>query len=892
MSFMSVVLLLVAANANPPQIADRYAPGQLIVRLADDCRGQMKPAVNGELSTLGIPALDRLDAEWGVTKIAKTIRDPHPNASAQKYGLDLLYLLTAGPATDVPAMMAAYGQCPEVVSACPNIMRPVCDVPNDPRYSNQWHLAKIQAPGAWDVSHGDTNVRIAVVDEGIDYTHPDIAANVWINGLEDINGNHRFDPYAPPQGDLDGNDNDGNGYIDDVCGYDFQDNDPDPMPLSADDHGTHCWGITDAVTNNDTGIASIGWGCRGLCLRAGYNDQMYLNACIAALYYSVSTNCWVSSHSYGSTQSNTQERDAMQYAVDAGAIVCCAAGNDNNQTLHYPGGYTMVVGVAASDGSDHRASFSCYGTWVDVSSPGVGILSTVNDSAYTTMDGTSMATPMVAGLCALMKSANPSLTNADCLTQLYNACDSMPDPDYRAGLMGAGRINAMKALALGQRCYLTLAGSHVNDPNHNGIPEPGDVCGLTITLANQTGWQTATGVSALLTTADSTVTITKNTATFPSIAGGASADCSADSFVFTVSPSAVPHVVAFEITKTATPPSLAGPDYLHLRVGLPHILLVNDYAGAAIDRWYKEACDSLRVLYDMYSTQTSGAPGSDTLEHYPIVIWYTGLDSTDCVNAACRTALQAYLDNGGKLFISGQNIGQAIGTDPFYTNYLKAQFVTANTTKLFTLGLPGDPIGDGDTIVCGGAGGANNCLSPDGIRPTGGAVPVTIYIGYSDTTVCGGIRYRDGYRLVYFAEPFEAIDHAISRYVQKWTILHRILTFFDEPLPPVAVAEPDTRNPHSAVRTPQFALRIAPNPVAEQARIAFSLDHATTANVRIYDVRGRLVTELVSTSMAAGNHNLNWNLRDISGRRVAEGIYYCTLSTSSESRTAKLLISR
>jgi subtilisin family serine protease len=891
MNFMSVVLLLVAANANPPQIADRYAPGQLIVRLADDCRGAVKPAVNGELSTFGIPALDRLDADWGVAKIMKIIRDPHPNALAQKYGLDLLYLLTAGPATDVPAMMAAYGQCPDVAYTCPNIRHPECDVPNDPRYSSEWHLAKIQAPGAWDVSHGDTNVRIAVVDQGIDYTHPDIAANVWINGPEDINHNHRFDPYAAPQGDLDGIDNDGNGYVDDVCGYDFQGNDPDPMPLAADDHGTHCWGITDAVTNNDTGVASIGWGCRGLCLRAGYGGGIYMAPAIAAIYYAVSTNCWVSSHSYGSTTPYAPEQSAMAYAISSGAIVCCAAGNDNNQTPHYPACYGGgIVAVAASDNLDHRASFSCYGTWVTVSSPGVGIVSTINDSTYASYDGTSMATPMVAGLCALMKSANPSLTNSECLTQLYATCDSMPDPDYRAGRMGAGRINAMKALALGSRCYLTFAGSHVNDPNHNGIPEPGELCGLTITLANQAGWQTANSVSAVLTTADTTVTITKSTATFPSIPGGTSADCSADSFVFTVSPNAIPHIVSFEITKTATPPSLSGPDYLHLQVGMPHILLVNDYASTNIDLWYKSACDSLRVLYDMYSTQASGAPGSDTLEHYPVVVWYTGLDSTNCLSASCRTALQAFLDNGGKLFISGQNIGQAIGTDPFYTNYLKAQFVTGNTGKVYTLGAAGDPIGDGDTIVCGGAGGANNCLSPDGIRPLGGAVGVTTYIGYADTTVCGGIRYGDGYRLVYFAEPFEAIDHAISRYVQKWTILSRILAYFGEPLPPVAVTEPELTT--HLLNTHYSLLTVAPNPIANQARVSFALDHATSAKVRIYDVRGRLVTELVSGNLSAGGHELRWNLRDLSGRRVAGGIYYCALSTPSGARTAKLIISR
>jgi subtilisin family serine protease len=887
MSLMSVVLMLVAANANPAQIAGRYAPGQLIVRLTVDCRGQVNPAINGELSTLGVPALDRLDADWGVTKITKVIRDPHPNASAQKYGLDLLYTLTASQATDVPAMMAAYGQCPEVAFACPNVMRPVCDVPNDPRYSSEWHLAKIQAAGAWDVSHGDTNVRIAVVDQGIDYTHPDIAANVWINGPEDINGNHRFDPYAPPQGDLDGNDNDGNGYIDDVCGYDFQDNDPDPMPLMADDHGTHCFGDANAVTNNDTGVAAIGWGCRGQCLRAGAGGLIYLGPAIAALYYSVSTNCWVSSHSYGSTQSNSQERDAMQYAVDNGAIVCCAAGNDNSQSLHYPGGYAMVVGVAASDQADHRASFSNYGTWVELASPGVAIISTVNDSSYAAFDGTSMATPITAGLCALIKSADPSLTNTQCLDRLYNTCDTMPDADYRAGLLGHGRINAMKALALSQRCYLTLAGSHVNDPNHNGIPEPGDVCGLTITLANQTGWQTATSVSATLTCTDADVTITKNTATFPNIPGGYSTNCAADSFVFSVSSGAIPHRVSFHITKSATPPDLGGPADLPLQVGMPRILLVNDYAATTIDRWYREACDSLRVLYDQYSTQTSGAPSSDTLRHYPVVIWYTGLDSSNCLTAQCRNALQSFLDNSGKLFICGQNIGQAIGSNPFYANYLKAEFVVGNTTKLFTLGLPGDPIGNGDTIVCGGAGGANNCLSPDGIRPTGGALGVTIYKDYSDTTVYGAIRYRDGYRLVYFAEPFEAIDHAISRYVQKWTILRRILTYFDEPLPG-AIAEP-TLAPEAFRVT--GSLTVTPNPIANQARVSFGLDHATSAKVRIYDVHGRLITELVSANLSAGNHELRWNLRDLSGRRVAEGTYYCTLSTPSGARTAKLLIS-
>jgi subtilisin family serine protease len=150
--------------------------------------------------------------------------------------------------------------------------------PDDSSVAFQWGLDTIHAYEAWDISRGTHDVVVAVLDTGIDWNHPDLAANMWVNPGE-IPG--------------DGIDNDGNGYVDDVCGYDFQDNDPDPMPLTADDHGTHCWGITDAVTNNDTGVASIGWGCRGLCLRAGYGGGIYMTPAIAALYYSVSTNCWV-----------------------------------------------------------------------------------------------------------------------------------------------------------------------------------------------------------------------------------------------------------------------------------------------------------------------------------------------------------------------------------------------------------------------------------------------------------------------------------------------------------------------------------------------------------------------------------------------------------------------
>ena len=180
-----------------------------------------------------------------------------------------------------------------------------------------------------------------------------------------------------------------------------------------------------------------------------------------------------------------------------------------------------------------------------------------------------MATPLVAGLVALMKAADPALSN-QCLTKdgLFATCDTMPDPDYRAGFMGAGRINAMKALAMSTRCFLTMTGNHLNDPNGNGVAEPGEACGLTVTIRNEAGWATATSVSATLTCTDADVTITKNTATFPNIPGGSSANCAADSFTFTVRTGASPPR-RIPGHPTATPANLGVPATLSIQVGFP-----------------------------------------------------------------------------------------------------------------------------------------------------------------------------------------------------------------------------------------------------------------------------------------------------------------------------------
>lgn len=887
----ALLIALIQAPAAPSPAAQSYVPGELVIWLTPDCRDKVPTGENGILPGFGIPELDQLNAVWQVNRIYRIVRHPHPHPALIKRGLDQLYLLSTDRNIDIAAMSNAYQQSSKVIFAGPNYLSPLFDVPNDPRYPSQWHLLKIQAAGAWDFSHGDTSVRIAVIDDAVDIVHPDIARNLWINAAEDLNGNGKFDTLWYPDGDLDGVDDDNNGYPDDVVGFDMISHDPNPKPPPGDDHGTHCWGISNAVTNNDTGVASIGWGCRGMAFRCGGGGFINSAAAMEALSYAINNGAWVSSHSYGRGVPYEPERALMEAAWDAGMMVCAAAGNSNTTAPHYPGAYERNIGVAASDANDRRSNWgggyaSNYGEWVDVASPGSGILSTVPGGGYQSWDGTSMATPLVAGLCALMKAANPGLDNETCRELLYNSCDTMPDPDYRAGLMGHGRINALKALAINRSCYLNVVSTHLKDPNGNGIAEPGELCGLSAVLENLPNWQTATNVIGTLSLDDPDIAIIKPNAGFPDIPAGGRGSCAADSFVFAVQPNAVPHMIRFRISKTANPPDVGPDGFVTIQLGQPRILLVNDFATDTVARWYRQACDTLLVLYDQYIVATSGPPSADTLRHYSVVIWFTGRDSTSSLSPACQTALAAYLDNGGRLFICGQNIGQQIGGTPFYANYLKAEFITPSTGKIFNLGIPGDPICQADTIVTGGAGGAANAVSVDGIRPRAGAFGSSIFKDYPDTTVYGSLRFSGNYKLVYFSMPFEAIDHSTLRYVQKWTILRRIMNFFGEPLPHAIGEEKTVAGSVSG----DNILRAVPNPATRSVQIRYQLTRTAPVNLAVYDIQGRLIRTIAAGIQSAGGQSVVWDLRDANGNAVTSGIYFCTLTVGNSTYNTRLLV--
>ncbi len=289
-----------------------------------------------------------------------------------------------------------------------------CATPNDPSFGQLWGLnntgqtvngdpgianADINGPQAWDAFTGDPNFIIADIDTGVNYNHPDLSANAWLNTGE-IAGN--------------GIDDDGNGRVDDLRGWDFFNNDANPIDDNG--HGTHTAGTFGARGNNGVGIAGVNWQCKIMALKfLGASGSGSSSGALGCLQYAVQKNVKVSNNSWGGGPASTPLQTAITNSQSIGHIFCAAAGNNgsnNNTSAFYPASYTSanIIAVLSTTNNDTRSSFSNYGsTTVDIGAPGSTIYSTYNNS-YTFLDGTSMACPHVAGVVGLVYGANPGWT--------------------------------------------------------------------------------------------------------------------------------------------------------------------------------------------------------------------------------------------------------------------------------------------------------------------------------------------------------------------------------------------------------------------------------------------------------------------------------------------------
>lgn len=312
--------------------------------------------------------------------------------------------------------------------------------PNDPRYSEQWGYEKIKAPKAWDTRTDSDGVVVAVIDTGIDYKHPDLAANVWVNPNE-IPGN--------------GIDDDHNGIVDDVHGANFSTTTATGDPLDDNRHGTHVAGTIGAVTNNNLGVAGVNWTTKimGVKFLSASGSGTTVGA-IRAIEYAIQMKANITNNSWGGGGFSQALEDAIKKADAAGMLFAAAAGNTNKNNdvdPFYPAGYEVanIISVMATDRNDNKAIFSHYGLKsVDLGAPGVDILSTIPGGNYDSFNGTSMATPHVAGAAALVLAENPSFTVADLKKRLMDTVDVIP---ALSGLsVTGGRLNLAAAIGLGE----------------------------------------------------------------------------------------------------------------------------------------------------------------------------------------------------------------------------------------------------------------------------------------------------------------------------------------------------------------------------------------------------------------------------------------------------------
>ena len=308
-------------------------------------------------------------------------------------------------------------------------------VPDDTLYSNtnQWNLFKINAALAWNYVSPGTSATVAVIDEGIDITHPDLQANIWHNNLEIPNN---------------GIDDDGNFFVDDFDSWDFGDDDITVTPLDSTwNHGTHVAGIASAVSNNVTGIASIGYNCKVMAVKGSSSNVVMTNG-YEAIAYAAENGADVINLSWGGPASSITEEMVVLFANALNVVLVAASGNSGTDQVNYPAGYHSVISVASTGTNDVRVFSSNYGPTIDLCAPGINILSTITGGGYGLKTGTSMAAPLVAGLACLMRSYHPSVSVADLENCLKSSADNIDfmNPNF-TGMLGAGRINAFNAMS-------------------------------------------------------------------------------------------------------------------------------------------------------------------------------------------------------------------------------------------------------------------------------------------------------------------------------------------------------------------------------------------------------------------------------------------------------------
>lgn len=575
---MSVVAILLfaslAANVSIPYDEENFVPNRIIVGFEWDSIGNREGILEHELTDgvveTGIVSFDALSERYEFVDLQQRI-DFVKDLDWNDNGLypRCIYNITLENSDNIEQALEELASDPNIIFAEYDPVYKLEYVPNDASYAMQWGHEFMQSEQAWDYTTGSEEVVIGIVDSGIKWNHPDLQENIWINEPE-LNSTSGGNPMsinwtAGTVSGGNGIDDDGNGKIDDCIGWNFYGSQSNQsyQDFTDNDHGTHVAGCAGAVGDNYIGVTGPMMTVKLISSRHS-PDYFYSNSIYGGdqgIYYCADSGADIINCSFGGPGGSYTYNNAVNYAMDAGSIVVAAAGNDNvnvGTNPHYPSNATNAVCVAATGPSnDLKANFSNFGPPVDVSAPGSGIYSTIIDgNGYASFNGTSMASPIAAGVAGLIKSVHPTLTAEELKDRLELTCDNIDalNPGYE-GWLGSGRVNAFRGTMYDQIPNLSVieVTALEQSGDGDGIANPGEVISLMIQLENDEFWENATNINATLSCNIPEVTITTDETTYPDIAAGYNGWNSGDPFIFETPAELSDYTIPFTLSISANP---------------------------------------------------------------------------------------------------------------------------------------------------------------------------------------------------------------------------------------------------------------------------------------------------------------------------------------------------
>ena len=520
LSFPSTTGSMVAAETHVVE----YSPKTALVRFKPGMMTAGRPVNAASASSLS-QLLQALGAT-SVVPLFEDRREPVTTAQAgsEESELARIYRIQWGTEIDVEQAVAALNRNPAVEYAEPDYLARPATMPDDPLFSQQGWATTVQLPNAWEYTTGALTVTIAIVDSGIDLDHPDLQGRLWLNPGE-IAGN--------------GLDDDNNGYIDDLNGWDFL-----YASSSLQDengHGTEVAGVAAATGANGQGISGVCWGCRIMPVKVMQPTGIVNYSDLArGIAYAAAKGAHVINLSLGGYANSRTLHTVIQSAAQS-AVIVAGAGNDGTTTPFYPAAYPEVLAVAAIDAGGQRATFSNHGDWVDVVAPGVDVLTTFDSGTWGAASGTSLAAPVVSGVAGLVKTQHPDWTPAQVAAQVRQTASPVLEPG-----LGAGLVDATRAVQLAQPAF-ALDGYALNGES-NGFLYP-NRSGQQLVLQVSNIWGVADNVQGQLSSPDATVTVNEGAVSL----GGMATGVTVNSPPFRFDLGAAPHnnVVPFVLTLTS-----------------------------------------------------------------------------------------------------------------------------------------------------------------------------------------------------------------------------------------------------------------------------------------------------------------------------------------------------